>query len=357
VRNPDLTDDALRLLRAAGLACIGLVAVPALFQGAGRPDAFASWAGGLVSFVALFAWASVRPRAGRGGPLVAVAAQSGCVVLMVATQCRGQEGALLVLTALQLGRLLPRGPGLLWIALQSLGLFWAIQHHWSLRPAILLTPPYLGFQTLAYLLVELLEREGRLRAEAARGAERLRIARELHDAMGHHLAALSLNLEAARRDAPGSAALDTARDLARRLLDDVEGAVAGLRADAGLDLGRALEALAAAIPTPKVHIEAAGLDVRDPERAQAVLRCCQEIVTNAVKHAAARNVWISIRRRGDLIELEAHDDGAGGAAPARGRGLDGMQARLRAMGGAVAFGGAPGAGFRVRATLPAEAPA
>jgi len=356
MHEPDLSRDALRLVRWAGLACIGLVAVPALLQGAGQPAAFASWAGGFVAFVALFAWTSARTGSRRHGPLVAVAAQSACVVLMVATQCRGQEGALLVLTAVQLGRLLPRGPGLLWIALQSLGLFWAIQHHWSLRPAILLTPPYLGFQALAYLLVELIQREGRLRDLGARDAERLRIARELHDSMGHHLAALSLNLEAARREAPGSAALETARDLARRLLDDVEGAVEGLRSDAGLDLGRALAALAGAIPSPKVHIDAA-IEVRDPERAQALLRCCQEIVTNAVKHAGARNVWIAIRRSDGLIELEARDDGTGSASASQGRGLDGLRARLAAMGGGLHFGSEPGSGFRVRATLPAKAPA
>jgi signal transduction histidine kinase len=353
----ELTLDTRRLLLWSGLACIGLVVLPASIQGAGRPDAFASWAGGLAAFVALFAWASARPRARGRALLLAVAAQSACVVLMVATQCRGQEGALLVLTAIQLGRLLPRGPGLGWIALQSLGLFWAIQHHWSLRPAVLLTPPYLGFQALAFLLVELIEREARIRAEAARDAERLRIARELHDAMGHHLAALSLNLEAARRDAPASAALGTARDIARGLLDDVESAVHGLRGASPLDLGRALDALATAIPSPKVHIEAEALELRDRERAQAVLRCCQEIVTNAVKHARARNVWISIRRQDALIVLDARDDGAGGAATSQGGGLDGMRARLDAIGGALAFESVPGSGFRVKATLPAEAPA
>ncbi len=348
----DLTAGTLRLLRGAGLLSFGFVVVPAFFQGVQAPASFVFWAGGLVAFGGLFTWSSVRPQAPRPVLLAVIAAEAACVILMVATQCRGYEGALLVLVALQLGRLLPRSTGLPWIAVQSVLLFWAIQHHWSLRPAILMLPPYLGFQVLAYFLMEILEREARVRAEAGRALERLRIARELHDAMGHHLAALSLNLEAARRDAPASSSLLAARELARRLLDDVESAVTALTHDRGIDLGRALRALAADIPNPCVHVEAHGVEVRDPERAHALLRCCQEIVTNAVKHAGAANVWIKVQRRDSVLELEAHDDGTGGRPAGGGQGLEGMQARLAEMGGALAFDSAPGAGFRLRATLP-----
>ena len=345
--------EAPRLLRLAGALSFTLVAVPAVFQGVQNPRSFVWWASGLAAFGVLFLWSIASPPARPGVMLGVLAAEAACVIVMVATQCRGSEGALLVLVALQLGRLLPRGPGLLWIGLQSAALFWAIQHHWSQRPAVLVTPPYLGFQVLAFLLVELLGREARLRAEAARGAERLRIARELHDVMGHHLAALSLNLEAARRERPGSPALDTARDLVRRLLDDAEAAVTGLRSEARDDLAQALQALAAGIPSPRVHVAVAEGDLGDPRRAHVLLRCCQEIVTNAVKHARAANVWITIRRQDGLVLLEAHDDGGGSARKDGGQGLEGMRARLAEVGGAVDFDTAPGAGFHVRASLPA----
>jgi signal transduction histidine kinase len=363
----------LRLLRFAGLFACLLVAAPAFIDGPGGPAAFAPWLGSLVVFAALYAWTTGRLSP---APLVyaALAVQAACVIVMVATQCRGLEGTLLVLVAMELGLVAPRRVGLLWIAAQSPALFWAIQHHWSLRPALLFTPPYLGFQVLAFLVVELLRREAKARAdlaranaelvstrellaESARLGERLRIARELHDAMGHHLAGLSLNLEAlARREAPDPA-LETARSLTRRLLDDVESVVDALARDRGVDLGRALAALAGEIPRPRIHVAAEGLALPDPERAHVLLRCCQEIVTNAVKHADAANLWITIRVAGGVFELSAHDDGSGASRLDPGLGLAGMRRRFEEMGGALDLETHPGAGFRIHATLPSGATA
>jgi signal transduction histidine kinase len=245
----------------------------------------------------------------------------------------------------------------------------AMSQHWALRPAVLYTPPYLGFQLLAFLLVELLGREARARAdlarthaellstrellaESARLGERLRIARELHDAMGHHLAGLSLNLEALAQGAAPAPPLETARSLTRRLLDDVESVVDTLGRDRGVDLSLALRALASEIPRPRVHVEAEGVALPDPERAHALLRCCQEIVTNAVKHADAQNLWIAIRMRDGGVELLARDDGGGASRLGDGQGLSGMRRRLEEMGGALDLETRPGEGFQVRATLP-----
>src|SRR4029079_19694331 len=91
------------------------------------------------------------------------------------------------------------------------------------------------------------------------------------------------------------APLETARALTRRVLDDVESVVDSLARSGGVDLAQALSALAAAIPRPLVHVEAPGLVLTDPQRAHTLLRCCQEIVTNSVKHSQAANLWISIR--------------------------------------------------------------
>ncbi len=363
------TAQTVRTLRLAGLLVWLVVGSAALFHGRGAPRAFAVWLACFIGFGAVFAWVSATV-AGPSSLVLAAAAESTCVIAMTAVQCRGQEGALLVVVAMQLGLATSPRVGLAAVFAQSLALALAIAHHWSPPPALLLAPPYFGFQVAVFLLTELLSREARGRRElarinaelvstrelleqAARVGERLRIARELHDGMGHHLAALSLNLEAlGPRGAPVAPALATARLLTRRLLDDVESIVADTRAEHGVDIGAALGALAAAIPRPVVHVAAGELVVPDARRAHAVLRCCQEIVTNAVKHARAENVWLQVRVVGGTVELEAADDGSGAALVAAGRGLEGLRRRIEEIGGRLDVETRPGAGFRVVATLP-----
>jgi signal transduction histidine kinase len=363
--------DIPRGLRLAGLLVWLLVGIPTALQGTGRLEAFAVWVCGFLLFGALFAW-TTDAKARRPGMLTAgLVAQAAAVILMTAVQCRGYEGTLLVLVAMQVGgRMTPR-EGLSWVALQTMALAWAIQHHWSLRQALLLAPPYFGFQVLGLLAMAALAREVRaaaelagtnaelvatreLLAQTARVNERLRIAGELHDAMGHHLAALSLNLEALAQDHDvPPAPLETARALTRRVLDDVESVVDSLARHGSVDLTQALAALASAIPRPVVHVEAPGLVLTDPERAHTLLRCCQEIVTNSVKHSQAANLWISIRMTDGVVELDARDDGAGAERVAAGRGLQGMRRRLEDIGGALDLQTRPGGGFQLRATLPA----
>jgi len=259
--------------------------------------------------------------------------------------------------------------GLVWIAAQSIALFIAICYRWSWYEAQLFTPPYFGFQVLAFAIVELIGREasGRtalartnaelvstreLLAEHVRLAERRWIGRELHDAMGHHLAGLSLHLEAlAQREAP-SPPLDIARALTRRLLDDVESLVTTLERDRGVDLAGALGALATEIPSPRVHVEIDGLAQQAPARAHALLRCCQEIVTNAIKHAGADNLWIRLRERDGRVELIARDDGKRPPIARTGHGLDGMRQRLAELGGSLEVASPPGGGFELRVLVP-----
>jgi signal transduction histidine kinase len=363
------TPETLRLLRLTGAFTWLLVAAPPAIEGVMRPRTFPFWVAAMMAFAGLYAWTTSRLASPRPVVWAALAGQSACVVFMVAMQFHGLEGALLVLVALELGLIAPRRTGLVWIAVQSLGLALAIYYYWHLRPAFMFTPPYLGFQVLTFLVVQLLDREVRARAElfrtntelmatrellaeSARLGERLRIARELHDAMGHHLAGLSLNLEALGQRQGPSPPLDAARSLTRRLLDDVESLVDTLGRDREVDLARNLAALAAEIPRPRLHVEADALALPDPARAHALWRCCQEIVTNAVKHAEAENLWIVIRAHDGRVELTARDDGSGAARLGPGHGLEGMRRRLEEMGGALDLDTRPGVGFEVRVRLP-----
>jgi signal transduction histidine kinase len=284
-------------------------------------------------------------------------------MVLVLLLCDGFEGTLLVLVAMQLAPRLPRRTGLVWIVTQSLLLGAAVAIHWSLRPALMLAPPYLGFQILAFLAVEALDREARANAElraarellahGSRVAERLRIARELHDAVGHRLVALSLNLERASHQEENREAVMVSQSLTRRLLTDIGEIVDTLGRAERLDLRRSLEGLSEEIPRPRVHLSLPpDLAVEDPELAHLLLRCCQEIVTNAAKHAQAENLWLDVVQEGGAIEVRARDDGRGAAEVAAGRGLAGMRERLERAGGRLEVATRPGMGFAVAALVP-----
>ena len=175
--------------------------------------------------------------------------------------------------------------------------------------------------------------------EGSQQTERLRISRELHDSLGHHLIALSLQLELAQRLAEGSAVepLTRARAISRDSLGEVRRVVSAMQTSQAVDLVAALRALAGGIPAPKIAIQAPDeLVLEDGEASHVLFRCIQEAITNSVKHASAKNVWVDISRKPvlsgvegpDWIDVVIRDDGRGVREVTRGRGLDGMQARV-----------------------------
>jgi signal transduction histidine kinase len=194
-----------------------------------------------------------------------------------------------------------------------------------------------------------------LLAESARVNERTRISRELHDLLGHHLTALSLNLEVAGHLSEGRVKehVQQAHTLARLLLTDVREAVSQLREGGAIDLAAALRPLAENVPSLAIHMDIEEpLTLDDPERAHVLLRCTQEIITNAVRHAGARNLWIDARRLDGAIGIEARDDGTGAETLTPGHGLRGMRERLAQHGGDLQVDCRPGEGFRLRLNLP-----
>lgn len=195
-----------------------------------------------------------------------------------------------------------------------------------------------------------------LLTESARVNERTRISRELHDLLGHHLTALSLNLEVAGHVTEGRAQehVRQAHTLARLLLTDVREAVSQLRESGSIDLAAALWPLAEHVPSLDIHLDLhEPLTLEDPARAHVLLRCAQEIITNAVRHAGARNLWISCRREGADLLMQARDDGRGVGELVAGNGLRGMRERLRQYGGQMQLETGEGTGFRLSLRLPA----
>jgi signal transduction histidine kinase len=211
-----------------------------------------------------------------------------------------------------------------------------------------------GRRELALRNAELLGTQDLL-AEGVRLAERLGIARELHDAAGHHLTALTIHLELARRTSEGrpAEAIEKALSAARLLLAEVRDVVSALRRDRAVDLVTALRRLADAAPEPKIDVTVPeGLDV-PPRFAPLLLRCAQEGVTNALRHARAATVRVILEPAtgNGGIRLVVRDDGRGAAAPVPGHGLAGMRERVEGAGGRLAFATAPGQGFALTVDL------
>ena len=196
-----------------------------------------------------------------------------------------------------------------------------------------------------------------LLAENTRIAERVRIARELHDLVGHHLTALTLNLEVVTHLVDGKVLehVQQAHSLARLLLADVREVVSDMRQDDMVNLADALHTLIEGVPKPKIHLDLPSEDVMtEPQRAQVLLRCVQEMITNSVRHAKAGNLWIRLSMTRDGLAMSARDDGVGADKVAVGNGLMGMAERLKQLGGKLEIESEPGAGFALHAWLPTE---
>ncbi len=344
-----MTGRAPLSLALAGVVAWLLVSLPTWIEAQGSPR-FALWAPAWLVCGAAMVVASRRPRLD-GVAAVALALQGTAVAVMVGLLCNGFEGMLLVFAAAQLGRLATLRLGAVWLAAQTVAVAAALAAHWSPKASVMLMAPYAGFQLFAFFAARLHDQL----AEQSRTAERLRIARELHDALGHHLTAMSLNLEIAAHQTSGEARANvrTAQSLARLLLGDIRELSYSMKQGRTTDLAEGLALLDEIVPVPAVHVDVApGIQIDDPRRAHALLRCAQELVSNSIRHAGARNIWIALRASAAQVELTARDDGIGTGELRPGAGLSGLRERLEELGGSLAID-AGDAGFAVRATVPA----
>lgn len=284
---------------------------------------------------------------------------------------------LMMVVCVVLPWLLPLWLGVIWLVVQNFALVpvFASFPHFDFAIALLQACLYLGFSAMTFVgsmvarqQAEAREEQRRLNselratrallAESSRISERMRIARELHDLVGHHLTALSLNLEVASHlvNQPAAEHVEKAQSTAKQLLSDVREVVSELRDDDAIDLTDALRNITEGVPSLQVHLELPPrFSVDDPHRAQVLLRCTQEIVTNAVRHASARHLWLRFERTPDgMLALKAHDDGRGAAEVKPGNGLSGMRERLAEVGGRLVIDTARDRGFALQALMPIE---
>lgn len=333
------------------------------------------WLASLFAFLGLFwlltsAWCT-HMRKLTASLLLGAVAIAGLLLVWLGQTAFG--GVYAVLVAPLVFQVLPPIPSVAFLFGQTIALglaFW--RGGFSLADALLLLVVFgsLEFFALHSARVAFRERAARaeletanadlltarnLLAESVRVNERLFVARELHDLLGHHLTALNLALEAAAHS-KGSLVeehVGQARVLVKRLFLELRRAVSTLRDESPLELESALQQLAASVNKPKVHVVVRGdLALESPSRARAVLRCAQEVATNALRHSGANNLWLEFDRDSGGLRLRGRDDGRGVDKPESQHGLRGMKERVEELGGDVNWSSAIGEGFTVDVRIP-----
>ncbi|PWR14316.1 two-component sensor histidine kinase [Micromonospora sicca] len=202
-------------------------------------------------------------------------------------------------------------------------------------------------------------------------AERLRVAREVHDVVGHGLAAIHMQAEIAlhllaKKPEQAEAALTAISRTSKEALDELRVTLTVVRRDEAADERSPAPGLAQ-LPQLRERLAGAGVPVTvevDGESRQlpvavdlAAYRVVQESLTNVLRHAGPATATVRLRYAPGEFAVEVTDTGRGplrGAGPVTGYGLAGMRERVTALGGSFTAGPAPGGGFRVYATLPAE---
>ncbi len=192
--------------------------------------------------------------------------------------------------------------------------------------------------------------------------ERNRLAREIHDGLGHYLTTIHMHLQAAtaltqqKQDGLLLETLNTARDLTREALEDVRSSVAALRAPPGerLPLPQQIEGLLENVIGPRTGFDLQGEPRELSSEAQWTLyRAAQESLQNTSKHAHAAQVWLTLDYRDSRqVRMCIQDDGIGVEQVQPGFGLLGIQERLNLMDGSMSTYSAIGEGFRIEITLP-----
>jgi signal transduction histidine kinase len=383
--------DHSQLLRYAGLFTWAVIAIPLILlslaptdTGAGAEDVAAvvdvswpAWAA-YAAFGLCYGWLTRGLGGRRVAPLdyLLLVVLTGSAVAISYYSDSGLGSVLLMVAACVLPWLLPLPMGVAWLVLSELLVVpvYVRGLGFSWFEAVMQSLLYVGFSGFVFVTSLVARQQARARedqhrlnaefratrallAESARVNERTRISRELHDLLGHHLTALSLNLEVAGHLVQGTAQehVTQAHTLAKLLLSDVREAVSRLRTDDAIDMAATLRPLAENTAGLRVL-----LDLPDPfllddaERAHVLLRCTQEIITNTQRHAQASELRLRYRVTGRSVRLKAADDGRGADAPVAGNGLRGMRERLAAYGGRVDLSTRPGEGFALVVHLPLD---
>jgi signal transduction histidine kinase len=189
--------------------------------------------------------------------------------------------------------------------------------------------------------------------------EQARMARELHDIIGHSVSVMTIQAAAAgdafdQRPAQVREALRAIESTGRETLAELRRLLAGVNGSFAPAPGlQHLDELAGRVRSAGLAVELSGRPASLPPSVDlAAYRIVQEALTNTLKHARATTARVTVREAGGALEIEVVDDGRGSAPITPGHGIIGMRERAAAFGGDLTAGPAPGGGFAVRARIP-----
>jgi signal transduction histidine kinase len=343
-------------------------------------------AGLCLAFGVLHAWLFNRLNSERRATFY-FALQAAVLVGLLALRSTvtGSFGFLFFILSIQAALILPArraaGWALLFFALSSLADY-TLRGSASLIGILFNMPVYficlvfgqnlrdteLARQRNQQLLEELRATQNQLQ-DLAVAEERNRLAREMHDALGHRLTVAVVQLEGAQRlisADPDRAArmIGTMRDEMKEALAELRRTVAALRGPLEDAKGAPFEAVLTRLAQTfqdstglAVHLDLPDALPALPARHRlALYRAAQESLTNAQRHSAAQQVWLTVSAAQGHIMLTAADDGKGLGEPVEtrdeGYGLRGLRERAAELGGELALETRPGGGAQVRFSLP-----
>lgn len=193
---------------------------------------------------------------------------------------------------------------------------------------------------------------------ASQQQERTRIARDLHDVLGHHLTALTINLQVAGHLTEGEAKakVDQCHQIAKLLLSDVRESVSVLREHQQFSIYQALQKLLTAVPVVKVQWDCPqNAELADVKVAQQLLLIVQEALTNTLRHSQASEFYLSVQQQEGFLQLRMHDNGKVAPDWKPGNGLTGMKERVAACAGTLQWQ-VKDSHFNLQVTLPLGLP-
>ncbi|MDF1763665.1 MAG: histidine kinase [Oleibacter sp.] len=194
--------------------------------------------------------------------------------------------------------------------------------------------------------------------ESSRSEERRKIRQDLHDKMGHELAAMNINLQILEHKYPNKAeeeklALEQAQASCQRLFSTLGEVVGELRKQTNEHFYDQLRSVIDKVPKLEIHLECnSDIRIQDDVVADNLLCCIQEGITNILKHSHATKAWVTLFSDDEQLKVIIRDNGRAIAGAKVGNGLNGIYGRMKNIGGDAVTGNSEQGGFKLSLNLP-----